>query len=66
MIEAPHNGPKGQGNKRSYGSLKIKGLYPSKAAAERAATAYVQNVRVRYCGSTEADAIGTGYPAVTK
>ena len=41
VIEVPHNGPSGQSIKRSYGRLKVLGLYPDKARAERAAKAHI-------------------------
>lgn len=56
VVEVPHNGPSGQSIKRSYGRLKILGLYPDKARAERAAKAYIQRK------GGDAEAFGTGYP----
>jgi hypothetical protein len=66
VIEAPQQGPSGQGRKRSYGGVRIVGLYPYKHSAENAARAYVANFRVGHYGMTEPDATGSGYPAVTK
>ena len=58
VIEVPHNGPSGQSIKRSYGRLKILGMYPDKARAERAAKVYIQR------NGGEVEAFGTGYPNI--
>ena len=56
VIEAPHNGPSGQSIKRSYGRLKVLGLYPNKARAEQAAKVHISRK------GGEVESFGTGYP----
>ena len=56
-LVAPQYGPSGQSLKRSYAKLKILGLFPDKARAERAAKAYI----VRNGGVAEN--FGSGYPS---
>ena len=55
-LVAPHYGPSGQSMKRSYARLKILGLFPDKARAERAAKTYIA------LHGGEVESFGTGYP----